>query len=216
MLFDEFQSENNHYCSDEVKKLISVHTTIARGGGSQIRYVPVYMLSNAVSILNPYYIELGISERLNSNVKFLKGDGFVLEQGHNESAAIAQKESGFNRAFARNSYVAYASQSVYLNDNTAFIEKPAGVGKYLATLKYKGVEYGIREFTELGIVYCDSKPDNTFKLKITVTTDDHEINYVMLKRNDFLLSNLRYFFERGCFRFKDLRCKEAVLKALSY
>ena len=26
----------------------------------------------------------------------------------------------------------------------------------------------------------------------------------------------RYFFEKGCFRFKDLRCKEAVLKALSY
>lgn len=24
------------------------------------------------------------------------------------------------------------------------------------------------------------------------------------------------YFEKGCFRFKDLRCKEAILKALSY
>ena len=63
---------------------------------------------------------------------------------------------------------------------------------------------------------CDDRSDETFKMKITVTTDDHEINYVMLKRNDLFLSNLRYYFERGCFRFKDLRCKEAVLKALSY
>jgi hypothetical protein len=105
---------------------------------------------------------------------------------------------------------------VYLNDNKAFIEKPQGIGRYLATIKYKGVDYGIREYAEAGCIYCDDRSDNTFKMKITVTTDDHEINYVMLKRNDFFLANLRYYFERGCFRFKDLRCKEAVLKALSY
>ena len=65
-------------------------------------------------------------------------------------------------------------------------------------------------------MYCDDHPDNTFKIKISVTTDDHDINYVMLKKNDFILSNLRYLFEKGCFRFKDLRCKQAVLSALSY
>ena len=26
----------------------------------------------------------------------------------------------------------------------------------------------------------------------------------------------KYYFEKGCFRFKDMRCKEAILKALSY
>ena len=71
MLFDEFQSETNHYCSDEIRKFISVHTSIARGHGEQARYLPVYMLSNAVSIINPYYTELGISERLNSETNFL-------------------------------------------------------------------------------------------------------------------------------------------------
>mgnify|MGYP003418330222 FL=1 len=105
---------------------------------------------------------------------------------------------------------------MYLNDNKAFIEKPQGSSRYLATVKYKGVDYGIREYAESGVIYCDDRSDSSFKMKITVTTDDHEINYVMLKRNDLFLSNLRYFFERGCFRFKDLRCKEAVLKALSY
>ena len=216
MLFDEFQSETNHYCSDEVKKLLSVHTSVARGQGEQVRYVPVYMLSNPVSIINPYYVEMGISERLRDDTHFLRGDGFVLEQGYVDSASKAQKESGFNRAFSKNSYVAYSSECVYLNDNKSFIEKPTSKGRYLATLKYKGTDFGIREFPEEGIIYCDDKPDLSFNLKITVTTDDHEINYVMLKRNDLFLSNLRWYFERGCFRFKDLRCKEAVLKALSY
>lgn len=216
MMFDEFQSETNHYCADEIRKFVSVHTSIARGQGEQIRYVPVYMCANPVSIINPYYVEMGISNRLKDDTKFLRGDGFVLEQGFVESASIAQKESGFNRAFAKNDYVAYSSECVYLNDNKAFVEKPVGVGRYLATLRYKGTDYAIREYAESGVIYCDDRPDTSFGMKLTVTTADHEINYVMLKRNSFFLTNMRYFFEQGCFRFKDLRCKEAVLKALSY
>ena len=216
MLFDEFQSETNNYCPDEIKKLISVHTSIARGQGEQVRYVPCYMVANPVSLINPYYVTWGISNRLRSDTKFLKGDGFVMEQGFNESAYEAQKQSGFNRAFASNNYVAYASEGIYLNDNYAFIEKPDGKSKYVCTLKYKGSMFAIREYPELGIIYCDDRADQSFKFKITVTTDDHQINYVMLKSNDIFLINMRYYFEKGCFRFKDLRCKEAVLATLSY
>ena len=216
MIFDEFQSETNHYCDNETKKFISIHTSIARGQGEQVRYVPVYMLSNPVSIINPYYVEMGISGRLKDDTKFLRGDGFVLEQGYIESASIEQKNSGFNRAFSKNSYTAYSSECVYLNDNKAFVEKPAGKSKYLCTLRYKGSDFALREYTESGLIYCDDKADSSFLTRISVTTDDHNINYVMLKRNDFFLSNLRYFFEHGCFRFKDMSCKEAVLSALSY
>lgn len=216
MIFDEFQSESNHYCTDEITKFLSVHTSIARGQGEQVRYVPVFMLANQVSIINPYYVAMGICNRLNSETKFLRGDGYVLEQGFIESASDSQKESGFNRAFKENDYVAYSSENVYLNDNYSFIEKPTGKSRYICTLKYKGNDFGVKEFAESGFIYCDDKPDSSFPMKITVTTDDHSINYVMLKRNDFFLSNLRYLFERGCFRFKDMRCKEAILNALSY
>lgn len=216
MLFDEFQSETNHYCADEIRKFISVHTSVARGQGEQARYVPVYMCSNPVTLLNPYYIEMGIAERLQSDTKFLRGNGFVLEQGYVDSAAKAQKESGFMKAFSRNAYVSYSAQAVYLNDNKAFVERPTGTSRYIVTLRYNGTNFAIREFPESGVVYCDDKPDLSNPNRITVTTDDHEMNYVMLKRNDLFLSNLRWFFERGCFRFKDLRCKEVVLKALAY
>lgn len=216
IIFDEFQSENNRYCANEINKFISIHTSIARGQGEQIRYVPVFMISNPVSIINPYYVELGISERLRDNTKFLRGNGFVMEQGFIESAKNAQLSSGFNKAFADNSYIAYSTQNVYLNDSKSFVEKISGKSYYICTLKYNGRNYGIREFPELGVVYCDDKPDETYKSRITVTTDDHDVNYVMLKRNEMFLSNLRYYFEHGCFRFKNISCKEAVLKALSY
>lgn len=216
ILFDEFQSESNVYLSNEIKKFLSIHQSVARGRGEQSRYVPVYMLSNPVTILNPYYIEMGITNKLRVDTKFLRGKGWVLEQGFNESASLSQKNSAFNRAFENNSYNAYASEGVYLNDNFAFIERPIGVSRYLATIKYNDTEYALREYGELGIIYCDTKVDTSFPLKLCATTNDHQINYVMLKRNDIFITNMRYFFEKGCFRFKNLQCKEAILKILSY
>lgn len=216
MLFDEFQSETNHYCADEVTKFRSVHTSIARGGGKMVRYLPVILVSNPVSLINPYYTKMGISGRLKDNTKFLRGKGFVLEQGYNESASQAQITSAFNSAFGNDEYMQYTSQAVYLNDNQSFIERPQGIGRYLATIRYNNNDYGLREFANEGIIYCDDKPDSTFKTKLAVTTEDHNINYVMLKTNEMFVNIMRFYFEKGCFRFKNLSCKDAVLTAISY
>lgn len=217
IIFDEFQSESNHYCSDEVRKFKSIHTSIARGQGKQSRYVPVYMLANFVSLLNPYYIEMDISNRLRSDTNYLRGDGFVLEQGFNDTASKAIQQSAFMRAFSKDEdYLKFTTQKCYLNDSVAFIESPQGKSTYVCTMNYKGINYAVREYTEMGIVYCDNRPDMSNPIKISVTTEDHNINYVMLKANSTLLSAMRYFFDRGCFRFKDLSSKECILKALSY
>ena len=159
---------------------------------------------------------MGISDKLLSSTKFFRGKGFVLEQGYVESAAKALNESGFARAFAKSDYIPYQAQAVYLNDKTAFIEKIKGKCKYIATLICDGNEYGLREYTSQGIVYCDDKPDTTSPLKFAVTTADHNINFVLLRRNDFFISNLRYLFDKGCFRFKNQMCKDTILKMISY
>ncbi|MDE6697115.1 MAG: phage DNA encapsidation protein, partial [Muribaculaceae bacterium] len=216
MFMDEFQSETDHYCEHEIEKFISLHTTVARGQGMPNRYVPVYMCGNPVSILNPYYTALGISERLRNETKFLRGIGYVLEQGVIDGAAKASRESAFNRAFGDNKYIAYSSQCVYLNDSKTFIESLSGPSKYLCTLRYDGIDYGLRQYSHQGFLYCDNKPDKSALSKFVVTTDDHRPNYVMLQTNSLFLSQLRYYFANGAFRFKNAKCKEAIIKALSY
>lgn len=216
MFMDEFQSETNHYCNNEIDKFISVHTTVARGQGKQYRYVPVYMCGNPISLINPYYTALGISDRLHKETKFLRGPGWILEQGFNASASEAQQLSAFNQAFKNSSYIPYATQGIYLDDNMAFIERPSGLSHYLATITYCGHDYAIRSYDNQGIMYCDSSADPSFRLRIAVTTDDHKINYVMLQRNDVFIQQIRYLFDRGCFRFRNLQAKEALMKLVSY
>ena len=216
MLMDEFQSETNNYCPNEITKYKSIHNSIARGEGEQSRYVPIIMLSNPVTLLNPYYVAWGISGRLQDNTKFLRGDGWVLEQGFVESASEALKSSAFNRAFIDDTYLQYASEGVYLNDNKAFVEKPEGIGKYVATLRFRGKDYGLRLYNEMGIVYCDDHPDQTYPEKYAITTSDFRVNYVMLNTNAMFFQTLRYYFNHGCFRFKGLQEKEAIITALGY
>lgn len=216
ILFDEFQSENNQYCPHEIEKFLSIHKSIARGHGQQYREVPVYMLSNHVSLINPYYTELGISTRLRQQSRFLKGDGWVLEQGFVESAANAGKQSGIARAFKENSYTHYANDLIYLNDNQTFVDRPKGRSDYIATIRYNGKDYAIREFADDNVVYCDDRVDTSCQLKISVTLDDHNINYVMIEQYKEFIYILRSYFERGLFRFKNMQCKEALIKCISY
>lgn len=216
IVFDEFQSESNHYCNNEIAKFINIHKSIARGQGKMSRYVPVYMISNCVSLINPYFVEMGISDRIKSDTKFLRGNGYVLELNFNENAANASKLSGFEQAFSSNQYVAYSSQNVYLNDNLSFIENIKHPMKYVCTLSYMGNYFSIKECEKLGILYCDTKIDHTFPYRIAVTTDDHKINYVILAKNQVFIKSMRKFFENGCFRFKNQLAKQALLKLISY
>ena len=216
MLFDEFQSENDHYAPNEINKLLSIHTSIARGNGEQVRRVPLYMLSNKVSIINPYFLSLGISDRLKDDTKYLKGDGFVLEQSYIESVAEEQLDSAFNRAFKNESYVAYAAQNVYLNDNLTFIEKPSGAGYYVATVRYKMTNYAIKFYPQDNLYYMDKGVDDDYKVKFSFDANSHANNFIFVGTTNPIILTLRNAFDRGLFRFKNQECKSAFFEMLKY
>lgn len=219
ILFDEFQSETGHYCTNEIIKFQSIHTSLARGQGKQNRFVPVVMLSNTVSLINPYYVALGISSRLQKNTKFLRGHGYILEQGYNASAASALSSSGLLNAFnhdAGNAYNQYACSGSYLNDSIAFIDKMPENGKYVCTFRYKEKEYSIKEYQEKGILYISDSTDKTFPYKIAVDLPDHRINYIMLQRNDAMIQQFRKLFDCGSVRFKNQLCKNAFVALIAY
>lgn len=217
MLFDEFQSIDNKYLSNEITAFRSIHETVARGQGKQSRYVPVYLIGNPASTLNPYYVSMGIANQITRRTVFMRGNGYVLEQGYNESASRALSESAFESAFSEeDEYLQYASKGEYLLDSSSFISKMSGNGVYVATIKYNGKCYGVREYALQGIVYVDSNADLHYPVRLSVDVKDHDVNYIMLKRNGELIRQWRFLFERGSMRFKNQACKNAMVQVLSY
>lgn len=218
MFIDEFQSEDGLYSRHEIQNFISLHISIARGNGEMSRYVPVYMCSNSYSLLNPYFAALRISHRIQSDTKFIRGDGWVLEQSVNLDAAEAQKKSPFNRAFSGSSYIGYAAENIYLNDSKTFIGKPAGKSQYLLTIRYENKDFGVRLFEKEGLVYCDKKPDLTFGLKVALDNVSHNDSTTLSASSLMWTSTLKSYYYQGLCRFYDLECKAAVMYAcgLSY
>lgn len=216
MLFDEFQSETDHYCPNEVEKLISIHTSVARGGGEQVKYMPVYMISNAVSIINPYYMSLNIADRLQKDTKYLRGVGFVLEQGYYENVSQEQTASAFNRAFSGNKYVSYASENVYLLDASCMIEKMTGNSEYVATVLADGKYYAIRQFTEQGLLYIDNSADQTYRIKFTINPNEQDGGYELITTASFMFYTLKQYFTKGKVRFKNQECKSVFFNLMKF
>ena len=215
IIFDEFQPESGKYLQKEIEKFQSILLTIARGGGSQSRNIKVFMLSNLVSIMNPYYIEFGIHKRIKSNTKFMRGNGWVAEFGYNESASNSIKENGIARAFANSDYIKYSTEKEYLHTTDSFIETPSGKSKYIFTIVHDGVSYGVRDCFESGIMYVSKKFDKSCKQIVTFKASDHNQNTIMLSHYSYLWKNIKDAFTRGYLRFDGMQTKNAVFDILS-
>lgn len=209
--FDEFQSETGKYCPKEIDKFFSIHTSIARGDGNYTRHVPVIMCANNVSVLNPYYVGLGIHKRLQPETKTLKGDGWVLELVNNEGAKEAIKLSGFGRAFAGTRQAQYAAGDKYLIDTSAFVENIEGQKSPLLNMIINGEKCTVWTVKDNGLIYVSEKGDPACDYTITGKVTDHGSGTVLAKYGEQQVKVFKKMFELGEVRFQNVKCKNIFL-----
>ena len=213
IFFDEFMPETGMYCQEEIAKFKSIHVSIARSYGSQSRYVPIFMASNLVSLLNPYFIAWKVSSRISTSTRFLRGHGIVIEQNFNKAAAKAQSESKFLRAFEEDDY--YTKQGVYLMDNLNLVGKIKSKKEYFFTMVYNKKNYGVYQ-TDEQLVYISSVADSTCRVKIaSVPADVCEGVFYKTSFRD-LYSTVLTAFNMGLMRFENQEAKDAAFAFLAY
>lgn len=210
IFFDEFQSEMGAYCPQEITKFQSLYYTVARSSNG-IRHVPVYMASNCVSVLNPYYTNLGIGENLREGQRFQRGVGWVCELWENKDASKSMQESAFGRAFAGSNYIKFAAQNVYLKDSQNCIARAECNTTYVCTLVYNGKSFGIRYGAD-GLYYCDDRFDPYCLRRYSVDRAGVSGGVVYQPVQNW---HFRTAFDSGCFRFANQECKSAVFRWLS-
>ena len=207
--FDEFQGEK--YIKDEVDKLMSIHTSIARGQGELVRFCPVIFSSNSFQLNNPYFEALGLNRKIQKNTKMYKGEGFVYQHTHNVLASEAQKNSAFNRAFSNSDYINHSANDEYLLDNNLCICNPDNWGRamYYCTLIDGKNKYAVKLYNAVGLWYFDYKVDETCPIVYNITIDG-AINYPLIKAS-MRFMKIKNAITSGCARFKDLKCKDMAL-----
>lgn len=213
MFFDEFQAVQ--YQPEETEKFVNIHFSVARGSEDGVRFVPVILASNSLTIENPYFTMFGIQNKIQANTHFYRGDGLVLERFVNFFVAEKQKQSAFNRACKNSKIIASNIDNAWLNDNYACVAKPTkdwGFSRYAATLKDGDKLYALRVFDDIGYWYIDRKVDANCKNIWALSVDGVE-NTPLLKTGN-LFVNLRYKFLSGQVRFSDLSVKNIMYQIL--
>ena len=175
IIFDEFLIEEGqgHYLKNEVFSFLGLIETIAR-----MREIKVFMLANAVSEINPYFLFFNLTLPYNNDVKLFKDGLILLQYMKNEKYRQAKKYTKFGKLISGTEYEDYSVNNKFYDENKNFIEKKSGNSKFSFSFIYKGNILGIWIDYENGKMYISNDYlDNG--LCFATTTDDHSPNTML-------------------------------------
>lgn len=221
LIFDEFLNSQGKYIGgrsgqEEVEACLNVYQTIARGNGEFIMDdVKMVFISNAMSIINPYFLYFGIDRRIQPNTKFLRQEngkkGWALELYVNPDARDAVKESKFGDLIEGTEYGAMALDNEFFLDKKEFIEEPPKGVRYQCTMIYAGKKFGLWADRLTNMFYCTEKVDPSCKIVYSLDTDSHTSKSVLTNRSSAFFKAMDASYKNGQMRFSNQLAKNAVL-----
>lgn len=171
IIFDEFIIEKGQqrYLPNEVENFLGLLETIAR-----MRDIKVFLLANAVTTVNPYFLFFNIDLPYNNDIKTYKDGLILIQYMKNEEYRKAKKESKFGKLVAGTEYESYAIENQFRLDNKSFIEKKTGNAKCNFSFQYKEKIYGVWFDYKVGKIFVSQDYDS--KICFACTLEDHSPN----------------------------------------
>lgn len=219
IIFDEFITHGGYqrYLPDEINCFFGMVDAVCR----YVREVHVYMMANAVSMYNPYFLELGYQYSgrefwvAPSHVKYgLASDTCVqfLKSALTEQLA----DTRFGRLIRGTDYGNYSLYNEALDGNCDFISKKTRYSQLYAVLHIEGNSYGV--WHDPQNKHCTISPNcgNGDCIHIAYGPQDMGTGRVTVKAAKgtapwvLMVSAYNY----GFMYYEDLNCRSAVIKVL--
>lgn len=222
LIFDEFLLDkgNQMYLSDEPGKLLNLYETIARPGTGHKRVV-LFMLANALSITNPYFLywDLKMPTKQDKNGKYIwkhPTRPILVEDVRNEQFIDAKLNTEFGKLIIGTKYADYSINNKFLLDNDTFIEKKSQKARYFFTFVYKAKSYGVWIDNSEGKMWVSEAVDPSFVLVYSLTLKDHQPNTMFFKSLN-KQGRFKTFVENyklGNVRFENINIKNITYEIL--
>lgn len=211
IIYDEFiidQKSNMRYLKNEVTTFLEFLQSIMRLREN----VRCLFIGNSISVINPYFLHYNIKR---PTQEFTTGKDYCVQYYSNPEYTEKLKNSRFGRLVAGTDYGSYAIDNKFFRDNECFVEKKSKNARYWYTLKYDDIYLSIWTDSKSCLYYVDDAYDKN-KVCFTMTTDDHNINTIMVKnaKTYYPLQALVQAFEFGRVRIKSMKLQATFLDIL--
>ncbi len=215
MVFDEFILEKGfrRYMPDEVNTFLNLYSTINRKRQGKDR-VRAYLLANAVSLDNPYFIHYDIDpdEAVNGVIK--KAKGFLIVDFPNmEDFRNEIYESGWGQFIAETDpeYAAYSIDNEFRDNHDLMLGDKDRAADYLYTIETRKGTFSVWSKMFSRTVFVQKKRPRGGERIFTLLPEKMGEGKVFLDRSSEVLSGLRTYWRHGNMLFDSPQTRNGML-----
>lgn len=218
IIFDEFIIDKGvyHYLQNEVVMFMELVETIIRLKPN----IKIILLGNAISITNPYFVELNITLPYKSEFKIIKRDNkgqplILIYYGKNLKYREEKKKTRFGQLIDGTPYGKYAIDNEMLRDSKAFIKKKSPNAKFYFILKLNNKNIGIWLDYKEQKMYISYDYDPLCPVVFSMTNEDHDEHTLLLRcrTSPFFKSIIEYYRQARLY-FDNQQLKNQVMNIL--
>lgn len=199
IVFDEFirEKDNSGYLPNEVNALLNLMDTVFRNREG----VRCICLSNAVSIVNPYFLYFKVIPDIGKRFNAYKN--IVVEIPNSKNFADERKKTPFGSLIDGTEYGDMSLDNEFVNDSQVFIEKRSKNSKFSFAVIYGGMPMGIWVDVDAGIMYLSHEFDPSSKLVFALSAEDLTENNMLFTgwKTNYYLKKMVNAFMNGYLRF---------------
>lgn len=209
MIYDEFirEKDNSGYLPNEVEALLNFMDTVFRGRDN----VRCICLSNAVSVVNPYFLYFNLVPNINK--RFNAYEDIVIEIPDSLDFSEERRKTKFGRLIDGTEYGAMSLDNEFVNDSHIFIDKRTPKSRFQFSITFKGMTMGVWVDVQEGVMFLSEDKDPSTKHHYVLSQDDMKENTLLISgwKTHFHLRKLGFAFKNGYLRFDN-----QVIRTIGY
>lgn len=200
----------HHYLPREFTIIANIIDTVSRERADTDGISPrLYLLGNALDVMNPYFIQYGIGVPKHGYT-WHKNKTMLLHYAQDEEYSKAKaKDTVAGRMLAGTEEGGVANDNSFARLNDDFIMPKTKQAKFTFGVVYNGTSFGVWTDWENGYYFVTGKiPNNSDRPVFTLTVDDNRFNYIAARRAETMLQGFTEMHYAGCIRYESIPLRE--------
>lgn len=204
IFFDEFLNEDNDYLNEEITKFLNVCDSIIRNRDN----VRVFLVSNTISMLNPYFYYFNITKLTG---RFTKGDhNSIVELCEDAGFLEYRMKTKFGSSIQGTTYGEFALQGRFmLDDMTNVLPNPKGNYIYLYNIILNG--HNISVYNVNNLLYFAKCNDFTRRSYTPYVEDAKKCGARFCEKSFRYFEHINDYFMKDKVMFETLPIKNEII-----